>query len=195
MSQLVINDLVEEISDDNQRLVTELALERQLSQVLDNIRNNALVLIQNCKCDENQHLIQTIHRLNGDFIERKTNHFLGSHVRTQTVDECVSGDGSEAVSELSPTLDSRQSAPEKSDHSLATDISMDTTTDTHDLDTNSSQFASIDTADIKPSAYHCHRCRHSFGTIFDLKNHDNIVHKKLIANVCRHCQRLFHTAG
>src|SRR6185437_6718095 len=67
MCEILINDLVEELSEENKRLLNVIQIERQFVCILDNIRNNALVLIQNCKCDENQHLIQTIHTFNHNY--------------------------------------------------------------------------------------------------------------------------------
>ena len=74
MCEILINDLVEELSEENTRLLNVIQIERQFVCILDNIRNNALVLIQNCKCDENQHLIQTIHTFNHNYNQFKSSY-------------------------------------------------------------------------------------------------------------------------
>jgi hypothetical protein len=55
------------LSEENARLLNELSFERQLTECLDNIRNNALFLIQNCKCDPNEQFIKNIIHLNDNY--------------------------------------------------------------------------------------------------------------------------------
>ena len=60
MCEILINDLVDELSEENKRLLNELSFERRLNEVLMSFRNNALVLVLNCKCHQNSDLFDEL---------------------------------------------------------------------------------------------------------------------------------------
>ena len=67
MSEILINDLVEELSQENKRLLNELSFERQLNEILISFRNNALVLINNCKCNQDIDLFDNLIKIEKQF--------------------------------------------------------------------------------------------------------------------------------
>src|SRR3984885_5715112 len=69
MSEILINDLVEELSEENKRLLNELSFERQLNEMLENFRKYSLDLKTNCFCDNNKQTFDLLDQLD---IEYKT---------------------------------------------------------------------------------------------------------------------------
>ena len=64
--------LICQLTEDNKKLSEELKFERKLNNILENIRNNSLILIQNCECIANQNTIKSIKQLNTIYTDLKT---------------------------------------------------------------------------------------------------------------------------
>src|SRR5882672_9505240 len=63
MCEILINDLVEELSEENKRLLNELSFERQLNEMLENLRKYSLDLKTNCFCDQNKKTFDLLDQL------------------------------------------------------------------------------------------------------------------------------------
>ncbi|CAG2162295.1 unnamed protein product [Oppiella nova] len=60
MCELLVNDLLDELSAENRRLLSELQFVSKLCQMLDQMRDKCKVLAQNCKCHTNRQLIHEL---------------------------------------------------------------------------------------------------------------------------------------
>ncbi|CAG2120229.1 unnamed protein product, partial [Medioppia subpectinata] len=65
-NQRLVADL-KVLSEDNERFLQDLCLERQLNHVLDNYKNYSLILIQRCKCDINADIISKLNQFNDEY--------------------------------------------------------------------------------------------------------------------------------
>ena len=68
MSEIVVNDVFDELREENQRLKNELLFEKDLNGILENIKNYAFILKNNCNCSEN---IEVFKKLNDFEIDYK----------------------------------------------------------------------------------------------------------------------------
>src|SRR6185437_14743551 len=84
MSEILINDLVEELSEENKRLLNELSFERQLNEMLENFRKYSLDLKTNCFCHQNK---QTFHLL--DQLDITYRVFTRSIERPEPLDQLI----------------------------------------------------------------------------------------------------------
>ncbi|CAG2180352.1 unnamed protein product [Oppiella nova] len=62
----LLNDLMV-LREENQRFLNDLCLERQLNHILDNYKNYSLVLINRCKCEISQQLVDQLNRFNDEY--------------------------------------------------------------------------------------------------------------------------------
>lgn len=53
------------------RLLNDLGFEKNLNSILDDIRNFAIILANNCKCDQNGRLLEKINELNLIYVQSK----------------------------------------------------------------------------------------------------------------------------
>lgn len=67
-----IEHIVVDLKEENKRLLEDLNFERNMNNILENIRNNSLVLMQNCKCIENNKLFKVIKQFNNIYTDLKT---------------------------------------------------------------------------------------------------------------------------
>ena len=65
-------NIVFDLKQQNKRLLEDLNFERNLNNILENIRNNSLILMQNCKCIENQKIFKVIKQFNNIYTDLKT---------------------------------------------------------------------------------------------------------------------------
>ena len=71
MGEVLINEQLEDLREENKRLSNELNFERNLVNILENIRNNSLILTQNCKCIENRNTLNVIKQFNSIYTDLK----------------------------------------------------------------------------------------------------------------------------
>ena len=76
MSELMINEDLNELRDENNRLLNELTFERNLNNILENIKNNSLILIEKCKCLSNKNVVKIIKQFNTIYTDLKTKQSL-----------------------------------------------------------------------------------------------------------------------
>ena len=73
MSEHSESDIFNGLREENQKLYEDLSFEQNLNNILENIRNNSLILIENCKCITNIKTIKVIKHLNTIYTDLKTN--------------------------------------------------------------------------------------------------------------------------
>ena len=62
-----IEQTFDDLKDENNRLINDLCFDRNLIEILENIKNYSLVLINNCKCLSNEDISQRIKQLYVDY--------------------------------------------------------------------------------------------------------------------------------
>ena len=90
------NQTMDELSAENERLLNELQFERQMTECLVNIREKSLVLINNCKCNQNIDLFHDLLKFEKQF------HSLKDTQRSRE-NECKTREPNEVMSKTLPT--------------------------------------------------------------------------------------------
>ncbi|XP_054167596.1 zinc finger protein 62 homolog [Oppia nitens] len=73
MANLVINDILDELNEENGRLMSELVFSKQVIELFDKYRHLVKSLQTNCCCIENNELKTQLNSLDVQYIQRKTN--------------------------------------------------------------------------------------------------------------------------
>ena len=73
---VVINDVLDQLKEENRRLSSDLSFERKLNAVLDNIRNYSQIIINDCKCKQNQIDFKRYNDFNKIYIQLKASKCL-----------------------------------------------------------------------------------------------------------------------
>ncbi|XP_054161440.1 zinc finger protein 345-like isoform X2 [Oppia nitens] len=208
-SAIVVNDVLDELYEENRRLADELAYERRLTAVLDTIRRDSLVLVNDCKCNRQ--------------LQRKSVG-SGSGGRSSTADERVHRlidnnklyqrliDDKQSVSQIS----GQQQQQQPSRHELAFNgkhyviedsaaistttskrrSSMQSLQEKHHLppDVTISEISIVGGNGISGGQQRTSGGKQLSSSVDDLNHHSNTVHRTIQSQFhCRECRLIFPT--
>ncbi|CAG2172666.1 unnamed protein product [Oppiella nova] len=193
MCELLVNDLLDELSAENRRLLSELQFVSKLCQMLDQMRDKCKVLAQNCKCHTNRQLIHELLVIENDVQCIEQAHISPIGVNGHEVNATIVKDRLSV--DRQPVVDSRRSVATNSSSRVGPKAIvshetylMDKRTG-HMMDRNVTQVTVVH----KSTGVECHECGQLFMTTDQLDRHMSDTHAMSVSFECLECEQVFMT--